>query len=139
MFRAKSEDTENRLIYEIGDGQWDIPSLRKLLGEVLSKNRSFKGYEMRHDFPFIGQKVMVLNAHKLDLKNEIGHGPLEEHPSIIVLAMEDVTEMMVVAETLADHATELQERTAQTLAKLGVRIQRLEEKLVINVKDMVQK
>jgi PAS domain S-box-containing protein len=79
-FRVKREETEGRLIYELGNGQWDIPRLRKLLEDVLPDNNAFNDYEVAHDFPEIGRKVMVLNARRLN------------HLDLILLAIEDVTE-----------------------------------------------
>jgi PAS domain S-box-containing protein len=79
-FRVKREETEGRLIYELGNGQWDIPRLRHLLEDVLPDNNAFDDYEVEHDFPEIGRKVMLLNARRLD------------HLDLILLAIEDVTE-----------------------------------------------
>jgi PAS domain-containing protein len=46
-FRVTPEETEKRHIYEVGSGQWDIPALRQMLAEVLSK----RGKVVEHDFP----------------------------------------------------------------------------------------
>src|SRR5687767_11747281 len=81
-FHVSSEETENRLIYELGNGQWDIPDLRRLLEDIVPKSSVFNDFELEHDFPAIGRRVMLLNARKL----EAGH-----HGELLVLAMEDVT------------------------------------------------
>ncbi|MEJ2761265.1 MAG: PAS domain-containing protein, partial [Gammaproteobacteria bacterium] len=82
-FRLKPKLVEEELVYEIGGGEWDIPELRRLLGEVLSRNASFEGYQVRHDFPRIGRHVMNLNAKALiEEKNR---------PHLILLAIEDIT------------------------------------------------
>ena len=122
MFQVEAKDTENKIVYELGDGQWNIPALRKLLEEILPKNTFFKGFEVIHEFPFIGRKVMILNARQVHsglIKEET---KAEMFPPIILLAMEDVTEMMVVAETLAGHAN-------QTEAKFVAQITKLEEEI----------
>jgi len=82
-FQVTSEDTENRLIYELGNGQWDIPDLRTLLEDVVPKSQVFNDFELEHTFPFIGRRVMLLNARKLRPGS---------HAELLVLAMEDVTE-----------------------------------------------
>src|SRR3984957_7179991 len=81
-FHVTSEETENRLIYELGNGQWDIPDLRTLLEDVVPKSSVFNDFELEHTFPVIGRRVMLLNARKL----QAGH-----HGELLVLAMEDVT------------------------------------------------
>src|SRR5438132_1152096 len=82
-FHVSSEETENRLIYELGNGQWDIPDLRTLLEDVVPKSSVFNDFELEHTFPVIGRRVMLLNARKLVAGN---------HGELLVLAMEDVTE-----------------------------------------------
>src|SRR5438132_1475535 len=81
-FHVSSEETENRLIYELGNGQWDIPALRTLLEDVVPKSSVFNDFELEHTFPVIGRRVMLLNARKLQAGR---------HGELLVLAMEDVT------------------------------------------------
>src|SRR5579864_7753658 len=64
-FQVTSEDTEHHLIYELGNGQWDIPALRTLLEDIMPKNSVFNDFELVHTFPFIGRRVMLLNARQL--------------------------------------------------------------------------
>jgi two-component system CheB/CheR fusion protein len=84
MFRVPKEETEGHLLYELGNHQWDIPKLRKLLGEILPHNEKFEDFEVEHDFPGIGHKRMLLNARRI-IQKETGSKPM------ILLAMEDVT------------------------------------------------
>ena len=53
-FGVSREETEGRVIYELGNRQWDIPQLRELLGDILEKNSVFQGYRVEHDFPGLG-------------------------------------------------------------------------------------
>lgn len=92
-FHVSKEETENRLVYDLGNGQWDIPGLRKLLDEVLSRNQSIHDYEVEHAFPTIGRKTMLLNARPFS--------PDSESPELILLAVEDVTASRERAEELA--------------------------------------
>src|SRR6186997_1293345 len=82
-FQVSSEETEDRLIYELGNGQWDIPDLRRLLEDIVPKSSAFDDFELEHTFPVIGRRVMLLNARKLQAG---------QHGELLVLAMEDVTE-----------------------------------------------
>src|SRR6202048_198842 len=91
-FHVSLEETENRLIYELGNGQWDIPDLRTLLEDIVPKSSFFNDFQLEHDFPAIGRRVMLLNARKL----RAGH-----HGELLVLAMEDVTERRRAEEEVA--------------------------------------
>lgn len=83
QFQVSKDETENRLIYKLGNGQWDIPKLRELLEEILPKNMSFKDFEVEHDFPSIGHKKMLLNAHSIKQS--------KKDSKLIILSIEDVT------------------------------------------------
>jgi signal transduction histidine kinase/CheY-like chemotaxis protein len=82
-FHVSAGETENQLIYQLGNGQWDIPDLRTLLEDIVPKSSVFNDFELEHDFPVIGRRVMLLNARKLRQGS---------HAELLVLAMEDVTE-----------------------------------------------
>jgi PAS domain S-box-containing protein len=81
LFRVPQGDTTGRLVYELGNGQWDIPELRLLLEEILPLQKSFDDYEVHHTFDNIGHRIMLLNARRLD------------HLDFIVLAVRDVTDL----------------------------------------------
>src|SRR3989338_2331509 len=125
-FQVDHKDTEGKVVYDLGNGQWDIPALRKLLEDILPKNTFFKGFEVTHEFPFIGRKVMILNARQIHLKED---SDSERFPPIILLAIEDVTDMMVVAETLAVHVKELAAKNAEQTHKLEINIEKLEKEI----------
>ncbi len=78
------EETEGRIIYDLGNRQWNIPQLRDLLKEILEKNSVFQGYRVEHDFPGVGQRVMLLNARRI--------GDKADTMQRILLALEDVTD-----------------------------------------------
>src|SRR2546421_6476951 len=92
-FKVSPEETVDRLIYELGNGQWDIPALRTLLEDIVPKSSVFNDFELEHTFPIIGRRVMLLNARKL----EAGH-----HGELLVLAMEDVTSRKRAEELLRE-------------------------------------
>src|SRR6187399_3171319 len=90
-FHVTPAETEGRLIYELGNGQWDIPDLRTLLEDIVPKSSVFDDFELEHTFPAIGRRAMLLNARKL----QAGH-----HGELLVLAMGDVTERKQAEEAL---------------------------------------
>jgi len=83
-FQVIPEDTEGQLIYDLGSRQWDIPQLRELLKDVLQEDRVFDGFQVEHDFPGIGHRVMLLNARRV---YEGGSATQR-----ILLAMEDISD-----------------------------------------------
>jgi len=129
-FHVEPADTESKIVYELGDGQWNIPALKKLLEDVLPKNAFFKGFEVIHDFPFIGHKVMVLNARQIHFAKQDG-ATSEAFPPIILLAIEDITEMMVIAETLVGHTKQLEAKLTEKTEKLEDYIKKLEKEIKV--------
>jgi two-component system phosphate regulon sensor histidine kinase PhoR len=91
-FGVSPSETIGRFVYDLGNGQWDIPALRTLLEELLPDRKALVGFEVAHEFPTIGNKVMLLNARCLwqdDTRSE--------H---VLLAIEDVTERKRVTDEL---------------------------------------
>ncbi len=110
-FHVSPEETEDQLIYELGNGQWDIPALRTLLDDIVPQKSVFNDYELEHDFPAIGRRVILLNARQLRAGN---------HREMLVLAMEDVTERRRIHDLEIRFTENLQEsyRRLQELEKL---------------------
>jgi PAS domain S-box-containing protein len=98
FFKVKPEETVGRLIYDLGNKQWDIPKLRELLETILPQKTTFDNYEVEHDFAIIGNRIMLLNARQI----KRGFGK----ERIILLAIEDITER----KRLEDLLTESEER-----------------------------
>ncbi|MEI6262437.1 MAG: PAS domain-containing protein, partial [Deltaproteobacteria bacterium] len=82
-FKVTQEETVGNFLFDLGNRQWDIPGLRTLLEEILPHETVFNDYEVDHDFPDIGRKVVLLNARQIFRKKIGSH--------IILLAMEDIT------------------------------------------------
>ena len=72
------------MIYELGNRQWDIPDLRRLLGEILPQNSEFEDFPVEQDFPGIGRRRMILNARRI-------FGKVGDKGAKILLSIEDVT------------------------------------------------
>jgi chemotaxis protein methyltransferase CheR len=83
-FKVVPADTEKKLIYELGDRQWDIPALRELLEKVLPGNSQFNDVRVDHEFPGIGHRTMLLNAREIFQQRK--------QTKAILLAIEDVTD-----------------------------------------------
>jgi len=82
-FHLSSSEVEQQHLYQVGEGEWDIPALRRLLEEILPQNSTFQDFLVDHTFPRIGRRVLVLNGRCL--QQESGQ------PRLILLVMEDVT------------------------------------------------
>jgi PAS domain S-box-containing protein len=91
-FKVKPEGTEKQHIYDLGDSQWNIPKLRELLEDILPNTASFDDFEVEHDFPGIGKRIMLLNARKIYRK--------ASHTQLILLAIEDITKRKEAEEKL---------------------------------------
>jgi two-component system CheB/CheR fusion protein len=83
-FEVGDADTEHRLLYDLGNRQWDIPRLRTLLEEILPRDNTIEDFEVQHDFETIGPRTMRLNARRvLSVSGQSAR---------ILLAIDDVTE-----------------------------------------------
>lgn len=83
-FQVSPVQTEQYLIFELGNGQWNIPQLRSQLEEIIASNTQFQNFEIEHDFERIGRKVIRLNARKM---------PKIDNTQMILLAIDDITNL----------------------------------------------
>lgn len=98
-FQATPAETEGRPLYDIGNGQWDDPELRRLIEEVLPREQGFDDYEVSREFAGIGRKTMTLSGRRLLDESGAGH--------LIMLAIEDVTARRQLEETLRERVADL--------------------------------
>lgn len=89
-FKVRSEKTIGRRIYDLGNGQWDIPKLHELLEKVLPDNQVFNGYQVEHVFDDLGYRIMLLNGRRLD------------HMELILLGIHDITERTELSRAVAE-------------------------------------
>jgi two-component sensor histidine kinase len=88
VFKVSPEDTQGRLLYTLGGGQWGIPRLQALLEKILPEKGVMEGYEVEHEFPDLGLRTMRLNARQVFYEGGAG--------TTILLGMEDITERRVL-------------------------------------------
>lgn len=112
QFHASKEETEGRLLYDLGSGQWNIPKLRELLERIVPENHSFDDFEVTHHFDTIGEKVMMLNARRVRKPGN--------HSELILLAIQNITQR--VAAELALKDSEMRYRRLFQTAKDGILI-----------------
>src|SRR3989344_5547557 len=113
-FRVTQGQTENAPLYELGNGQWNIPELKKLLEEILPKRKVVVNFEVSHVFETIGQKTMMLNARQIDTVQ------------LIILALEDITIRKDLEDKLAHMVTDLAAKVEERTKELTERVKELE-------------
>ena len=89
-FQVARGETEGRLVYDLGNGQWNVPRLREAIGRALFLGQAFQDLEIQHVFPHIGLRTMRLNARRID--------GTEEGARRVLLAIQDVTQRREEAE-----------------------------------------
>jgi two-component system CheB/CheR fusion protein len=112
MFEVTPAETLGRPVVEIGNRQWDIPALREQLGRVLSLDRPFADFDIRHDFERIGLKVMRLNARRIVRE--------DAHEELILLAIEDHTELTRLERQAELHVARLVHDNSQKMTFLAL-------------------
>jgi two-component system CheB/CheR fusion protein len=120
-FQVSPQVTEGRLIYDLGDGQWNTPELRRLLAEILSQRTQLNDFEVQHMFPTIGHKTMLLNARRIVAE--------DDRAALILLAIEDITERKRAEEQVRMH---LEELTRFNRVAIGRELRMIELKREIN-------
>ncbi|RYF94393.1 MAG: PAS domain-containing protein [Caulobacteraceae bacterium] len=116
-FKVDPDDTFGALLYDLGDGQWDIPALRLLLETIIPERAAMDDFEVSHDFPGVGQRTMLLNARKVVYETSPDH--------TILLAFTDVTTRRTMERDLA----ELLARTEALLEQKQILLQEMEHRV----------
>ena len=93
-FQLVDQDIRGHLIYEIEDGQWNIPELRTILETIAKDHATIEGYEVDRDFPRVGRRIILLNARSV-FYAEAGH-------TTTLLAFEDVTDRRVIEDKVQE-------------------------------------
>ena len=107
-FEVKPEETDGQFIYDLGNHQWDIPKLRHLLEKILPKTTSFDNFEVEHDFPSLGKRIMLLNACRIYME--------ANRTKLIIITIKDITERKKIEE-LHEKVRDLEARLNKPHAK----------------------
>ncbi len=117
VFKVDPESTRGCQLYALGDGQWDIPALRTLLEKIIPERTAMDNFEVEHDFPGVGHRIMLLDARKVIY---------EDSASVtILLAFRDVT----AARAIEREKDALLHRTEELLRQKGVLLQEMEHRV----------
>lgn len=116
QFQVSPKQTENVLLYELGNGQWNIPVLKNLLEDILPQKNVVKDYEVTHTFQKIGEKTILLNAREIDI----------DSTHMIILAMEDITVRKELEQKLADYTVVLELKVVERTKEIADKIKDLE-------------
>ena len=120
-FQVTAEETEGQLIYELGNHQWDIPKLRKILEAILPKNTTLDNLKIECYLPNIGQRALLLNARRLYREGD--------NIQMALLTIEDITEHRQVDEELRRHRERLEELVKERTTEIRMVNAELQQKI----------
>ncbi len=116
-FQVNRQDVLGHLLYALGDGQWQIPALRTLLEKIIPERAAMDAFEVEHEFPVIGRRVMLLNARAVFYA--------DHSQTTLLLAFEDVTGRR----TIEREKAELMRQTEELLRQKDVLLRELEHRV----------
>lgn len=127
-FHVMERGTKGMLLYELGNHQWDILSLRRLLENINQKNTHFYDHEVTHTFPEIGKKTMLLNARRIVQKTQ--------NDQLILLTFIDTTDLIRKRkgdnkglEDIITKRTKALEKSHKTLIEKNAYLQKINKEL----------
>ncbi|MEJ7560043.1 MAG: PAS domain-containing protein [Pedobacter sp.] len=126
-FKVSIAETAGKLLYELGNHQWDIPKLKTLLTEILPTNNPVEDFEVEHDFPHIGKKLMLLNAYRVEHEGQF--------KDQILLAIEDITDRSEVDRRKDDFLSIASHELKTPLTTIKGYIQALERSVSADASD----
>lgn len=137
-FAVKPEETEGELLYNLGNKQWDIPGLCQLLDDIIPNNAFFLDFEVKHTFPGIGERIMLLNANRIMQKSH--------HEQLILLAIDDITDRTIISNKEKEHLKQdnLEKKAQNELLEKAVQERTIElqyanQSLKYSVNELEQK
>jgi chemotaxis protein methyltransferase CheR len=116
-FKVDPEQTRDRVLYALGDGQWDIPALRVLLETIIPERTAMDDFEVEHDFPGVGRRTMLLNAR------QVIYG--DNATKTILLAFQDITPRRAIER----EKEELLRRAEELLREKDVLLQEMQHRV----------
>jgi two-component sensor histidine kinase len=116
-FQVSQQDVLGRPLYALGDGQWHIPALRKILENIIRERAAMDAFEVEHEFPRIGRRIMLLNARSVFYADH-------SHTTLL-LAFEDITERRAIEQ----EKEELLRQTKELLQQKDVLLREMEHRV----------
>lgn len=104
-FQTTPEETEGKFLFELGNKQWDMPDLRKMLEKTIPGKANFADFEVDHDFPVIGQRIMLLNVSRIIRE--------QSEEQSILLAIDDITEKRKTDKEAQQFGQELEKKVME--------------------------
>lgn len=83
-FLVERDDTIGASLFNLGNGQWNIPELGRLVSDIVPKSAAVIDYKVTHTFPDVGNRTFLLTARRLFKP--------DNNSTNILLALTDVTE-----------------------------------------------
>ncbi|MFC1638604.1 PAS domain-containing protein, partial [Patescibacteria group bacterium] len=113
-FEVTRKEVLGKSIYDLENGEWNIPGISKLLEDFLRFKSPLKNIQVSHDFSKIGKRVMLINAKRFDSTKDI------------VLSIEDITIKKAIDRKLSRYNKEIEKGAQKRTRELEVRIDELE-------------
>jgi len=126
-FKVSLSQTEGKSLFSLGRGHWKNLTLQKLLRDLLNNNAHFKGFEISRKFQGIGSRVMILNARKVHVLKDDEANILSP---LILLSIDDITDILAVARTLAINTHKIQAKHVDQVEKLKLTITKLKNDIL---------
>ena len=117
VYKEDPEQCHGRSLFELSDGQWDIPGLRSLLKAVVPRQESVEGFEFEQQLRHLGKRTMQLNAHPI-------HDP-SNSSRLLLLSIRDITSRRLIElekQDLLEHTEKLLEQQKTLLREMRHRI-----------------
>jgi PAS domain S-box-containing protein len=110
LFQTSREKSQEIHFYHLGNGNWDVVRLRKLLDGSSPSNNDPESLECDHEFSVGGRKTLLLNARRLIRGGHAGQTAL--------VTIQDITARKSAMEALRESEEELRilHRVGSTLA-----------------------
>ena len=151
VFEVTEKETIGQPLPDLGNKQWDIPKLLRLLKEIIPEKKVVKDYELEHQFEQIGQRVMILNARQLRIPRQVAAivsseviaeaegeaGGETGEEELILLAIEDITERKRILKELKE--SEERFRRAFETSLDGLLLVHKTEGKILNSNPSIQK
>ncbi len=80
-FELENLQVEGQNFFKLANGVFDIPMLKTLLLPK-GKSLSIENFELKHDFPTVGERILLLNIDEL----------IEDNSGMIIISLKDISE-----------------------------------------------